>query len=63
MAIKMKVHSMELQDRLDMIARRCAEIDNEKAGLLKEHNYISGALSQNDFIRKTWVSNSGPDLR
>ncbi len=63
MAIKMKVHSLEFHDRLDKIAERCQQIDNEKAALLKEHNYISGALEQNNFIRKTWVSFSGPDLR
>ena len=63
MAVQMKTHSMELQDRIDAVARRCAEIDNEKAALLKEHNYLSGALEQNNFIRKTWVSFSGPDLR
>lgn len=63
MAIKMKEHSMEMMERLDRIAAQCAECDNKKAMLLKEHNYISGALEQNNFIRKTWVSFSGPDLR
>ena len=63
MAIKMKVHSMELQDRLDQLAAECAQLDARKAECLKQHNYISGALEQNNFVRKTWVSFSGPDMR
>jgi hypothetical protein len=62
-AIWFKTRAMELQDRLDSLAAQCAECDNRKAGLLKEHNYISGALEQHNAIRKARVSFSGPDLR
>lgn len=62
-SVKGKAIAMDLQDRLDGIARRCAEIDNEKAGLLREHNHLTGALDMLNQMRKTYFSFSGPDLR
>ncbi len=61
-ARKLREHSSELVERRKAVADRLNEIDAEKAALLRQHYHLDGAIEQNGFVRKTFVSWSGPDL-
>lgn len=63
MARKLKMHSLELQQRIDGVVAELNRCDQHKADLLREHAHLSGAVEEVNFIRKTFVSWSGPDLR
>lgn len=61
-ARKLREHSAELVKRRAEVADRLNAIDAEKAQLLRQHYHLDGAIEQNGFVRKTFVSWSGPDL-
>lgn len=62
LARKLKAHSAELQDRINGILAEMAEIDARKSFLIREHAHLSGALEQNNYVRRNFIAFSGPDL-
>lgn len=62
LAIKLKAQSADISRRMKDIAKRCEEIDREKAMLLKEHGFLDGCLANNNWVRKSFVAWSGPDI-
>lgn len=61
-ARKLREHSAELVERRRQVVTRLNAIDAEKAQLLHEHYHLDGAIEQNNWVRKTFESWSGPDI-
>ncbi len=62
MARKLREQSAEMVARRKVIADELNAIDARKAQLLREHYTMDGAIEGTNWIRKTFVSWSGPDL-
>lgn len=61
-ARKLREHSAELELRRKQTADELNAIDARKAALLRQHYHLDGAIEQNAWVSKTFVSWSGPDL-
>lgn len=62
MARKLREQTAEMIARRKVVADELNAIDARKAALLREHYVMDGAIEGTNWIRKTFVSWSGPDL-
>jgi hypothetical protein len=62
MALKLKAQAYELRGRIAALDERLNAISQERDHLTREKSHLQGALEQNVYMRRTFLSWSGPDL-